>query len=220
MKKSDVLSSWSAFETQFPEILERFKGSKRFVFIERYFAKGGVLSLGSAPAGNGWPELTYPTPMKIKRDLQQLENQKKDWEKKRNEWAQNKSRAEWMDWSNELKKFKEPVFWKHLQLYLTNKDYKKDADSVKLPVKLVSQKRWKPMIEMFVKDLEYRKQLTETVETSVVYAKDKRVAKFADLQREFRIEHSKKNLNQLQKRLDELDADIAMLRELENWSKK
>lgn len=218
-KRELVLSSFNAFETQFPELLEKFKESKRLLVLERYFTKGGVLSIGSQANGE-WPDMVYPTRLKLQKDIQRLEEQKKDLEKRISEWKNTKTQAEWKDFSNELKKFAEPVYWKHMQKYALDKQYRKDADSVKLPLKLVSEKRWKPMIEMFVKDLDYRKQLTETVETSVVYAQDKRVARFADLQKEFRLERSQKNLEQLTKKLEELNLDLAMLKELESWSKR
>ncbi|MBU0636479.1 hypothetical protein KKE06_05625 [Candidatus Micrarchaeota archaeon] len=201
MSKNDsVLSSIHSFREQFPGVNARFKGSKRLSHLERYFAKGGVLSIGSVSNGENWPEITYPTRMKLKKDLEKLEFQKRELEKRMGSWKSKKTQAKWSDLTSEIKKFKEPLFWKHLRKYYTNQDYRKDADSVKLPVKLVSHQRWKPMIEMFVTDLDYRKQLTETVETSVVYAKDKRVARFADQQKAFRLEQSEKNLGLLQKK--------------------
>lgn len=219
-KHSLTVPSLNAFAVQFPHVAEKFRDSRRWRMLERYFSHGGVISIGALPNGTDWPEIAYPTRLKLGKDLRQLDSQKKELEKKIGEWKSTKSQAEWQDLSNEIKKFSEPVYWKHMQKYYTNRDYRKDADSVKLPLKLVSEKRWKPMIEMFVKDLDYRKQLVETVETSVVYAKDKRVARFADLQKAFRLEQSQKNLAQLQKKLGEMNLNIAMLRELEAWSKR
>jgi hypothetical protein len=219
-KHSATIPSLNAFAIQFPALAEREKNSRRWQMLERYFSRGGVISLGALPNGTEWPEIIYPTRMKLGKDLEHLEGMRRELEKKIGEWKSTKTQAQWQDLSNEIKKFSEPVYWRHMQRYFTNKDYRKDADTVKLPVKLVSEKRWKPMIEMFVKDLDYRKQLAETVETSVVYAKDKRVARFADLQKQFRLEQSQKNLAQLQKKLEELNLDISMLKELENWSKK
>jgi hypothetical protein len=219
-KRSSTIPSINAFALQFPQLAEKAKDSRRWQMLERYFSRGGVVSIGSLPNGNEWPEIIYPTRLKLGKDIVQLETQKKELEKKIGEWKNTKSQAQWKDVSNEVKKFTDPLYWKHMQKYFTNQDYRKDADTVKLPVKLVSEKRWKPMIEMFVKDLDYRKQLAETVETSVVYAKDKRVARFAELQRQFRLEQSEKNLAQLQKKLEEMGLDLAMLKEIEGWSKR
>src|SRR3989344_2754580 len=190
MRKHDtILSSFSAFETLFPQTVEKFKDSKRLQLLNRYFAKGNVLSLASLSNGSDWPEIVYPTRLKLQKDMAKLDIQKKELEKRISSWNQTKTKAERQDLMQELKKFKEPLYWRHLQKYFSNPDYRKDADSVKLPVKLVSEKRWKPMIEMFVKDLDYRKQLAETVETSLVYAQDKRLAKLADTQKAFRLEN-------------------------------
>jgi hypothetical protein len=106
-----------------------------------------------------------------------------------------------------------------LAKYYSDKDYRKDADTVKLPVKLVAEKRWKPMINMFVKDLDYRKQLAETVKSSVVYANDKRVAKYAQELRAFRMEQSTRELENIGKQLVDVELEIGMFQELIKWAK-
>ena len=75
--------------------------------------------------------------------------------------------------TNQVLKLKEPLYWKHIAKMATDSDYRKDAETVKLPAHLVSDKKWQPMVKMFVNDLDYRKQLSETVRTSVVYKKEK-----------------------------------------------
>jgi hypothetical protein len=120
---------------------------------------------------------------------------------------------------DEIKKFADPLFWQHLAKYYSDKDYRKDADTVKLPVKLVAEKRWKPMINMFVKDLDYRKQLAETVKSSVVYANDKRVAKYAQELRAFRMEQSTRELENIGKQLVDVELEIGMFQELIKWAK-
>lgn len=221
MKKTDtVFSTFTAFQQKFSQLANEPKTTKRWQILERYFSKGGVLSIANLPNGTDWPEIAYPTRLKLQKDLSKLFEQKKELEKRLGVWKGKKTEAELSDLTAKIKKFKEPTYWKHLQKYYTNADYRKDADSVKLPVHLVSHPRWKPMINMFVKDLDYRKQLTETVETSLVYAQDKRLAKLADQQKTFRIENSQKNMDQAQKKLAEVNLDIEMLQELENWAKK
>ena len=92
-------------------------------------------------------------------------------------------------------------------------DYRKDAESVKLPVHLVSDKKWKPMVKTFVEDIEYRKQLTETVNTSIIYKKNKRVAQFADELQGFRMTAADKQVKDLDGKLDELEKTEKALRE-------
>ncbi len=141
------------------------------------------------------------------------------WNGKRKEWQGTFDKAKRQDVVNEIKKFADPLFWRHLAKYYSNKDYRNDADAVKLPVKLLAEKRWKPMIEMFVKDLDYRKQLTETVQKSVVYAKDRKLAKYAEQLKAFRLEQSSRELESISKQLVEVESDIEMLQQLMKWAK-
>ena len=80
-------------------------------------------------------------------------------------------------------------------------------------------RRWKPMIEMFVQNYDYRKKLTETVDRSIVYKGDRRVAKFAEVIRSFRIDESSKKVEELQKKIDLIDKDLEAMKELMKWAK-
>ena len=102
--------------------------------------------------------------------------------------------------------------------YFSDQDYRKDVDTVKLPVNLVADGRWKPMVKMFVNNLDYRKQLTQTVDESIVYAKDKKVAKYAETLQNFRSEQSGRKIEALEKKLAEIDADISALNEINKWA--
>ena len=75
------------------------------------------------------------------------------------------------------------------------------------------------MVRMFVESIDYRKQLTETVQKSIVYRKEKRVARFADTLQDFRLEASNKKLNELEKKLSEIEAEQTTLQELQKWAK-
>jgi uncharacterized membrane protein len=76
------------------------------------------------------------------------------------------------------------------------------------------------MVKMFVNDLEYRKQLTETVSTSIVYKKNKKVARYADELKEFRMSASNKQMEDLQKKIDHIEATEKALKELQKWVKE
>lgn len=218
--KELVFSSFDSFCAKCPELVEKNKDSPRLSHLKRYFERGGVISLAALPVNGNWPEVVYPTKLKLKKEIQKLEKQKQTLEKRVNEWKGTHRTAQLSDVTNNVKKFGDKLYWRHTQKYFTDPDYRKDADAVKLPVHLVSNPKYRPMINTFVNDTEYRKQLTETVSTSIVYKDDKRVAKLADQQKQFRLEQSKKNVDSIQKQVDESKTEIAMLREIENWSKK
>ena len=113
---------------------------------------------------------------------------------------------------NSIKKFSSPLYWQHMSKYATDKDYKIAVDKVKLPVHLVTDERWEPMVRNFVHDEDYRAQLTETVENSIVYKKDRKVAKFADNLQKFRAEESAKQIEEMRKKIEEVDSIIKGLK--------
>ena len=97
-------------------------------------------------------------------------------------------------------------------------EYKKDSDSVKLPVNLVADPRWKPMVKMFVNNPEYRKNLVETVNYSIVYQKDKRLGKYASQLKDFRLGVSDKELSKLKIKLEAVEKEISALKEISSWA--
>ena len=137
----------------------------------------------------------------------------KDWNKKLRD-AQNYHSK------NQILKFSEPIYWKHVAKSLSDPDYKADSGNVDLPVHLVADPKWKPMIKMFVNDLEYRKNLVETVQNSIVYKKEKKVAKYADVLQDFRSEMSNSKIDQLTKKIEKLNLEIASLEAVRKWAKE
>ena len=73
---------------------------------------------------------------------------------------------------------------------------------------------------MFVNEIDYRKQLAETVETSIVYKKDKRVARYANQLNSFREDISKQKTENLQQKIDLVNKDIQMLNAILKWTKE
>jgi hypothetical protein len=76
------------------------------------------------------------------------------------------------------------------------------------------------MVKMFVNDLEYRKQLSETVKESIVYKKDKKVARYADELKDFRMKTSNKQIEDLNKKIEKLNTLETSLKELAKWAKE
>jgi len=74
------------------------------------------------------------------------------------------------------------------------------------------------MIKMFVNDLEYRKNLVETVQTSIVYKKDRKVAKYADVLQELRTEISGTKMGELGKKIGQIESDLNALKVIRKWA--
>lgn len=210
----NIIASLKAFDKAFPKAPK--EGARREA-LEKYFAVHGVVK---ALASEGeWPSLEYPNKVVLDSKIRESKEKRKVYEEKISSWRKKHLSASMYHQVNQVKKLKEPIYWEHLAKSITDADYRKDAESVKLPAHLVSDKKWRPMVKMFVKDSEYRKQLAETVSTSIVYKKHKKVAKFADDLQDFRKHAAQHQLDDLEKRVSDLKSLEAALGEMKKWAK-
>jgi len=210
-----VVADIKSFDKKFPKAP---KESERRHALEKYFAIGGVVKAFNSD--NEWPKLAYPTSVVLDSKIDEVHSKKKFLEEKLHGWKKTHSSAANYHQVNQIMKLKEPLYWKHMAKMATDSDYRKDADTVKLPAHLVSDKKWQPMVKMFVNDLEYRKQLAETVRTSIVYKKDKKVAKYADELKDFRMETSGKQITDLDKKIFDLSETESALHEMQKWARE
>ena len=214
-KPIKVFSNIESFNNSFPNTPK--EGSRRKA-LENYFSAKGIVKLVESP--KEWPQLSYPAKLALDRKLEELNERKKLYEGMLTQWKKTYKSAANYHQNNQIKKLKEPLYWKHLTKMASDKDYREDLEKVKMPVHLVSDSKWKPMIKMFVNDVEYRKQLVETVQTSIAYKNDKRVARYADELKEFRMGASEKKIEELEKKLLDLKIFEETLKEFQKWSKE
>ncbi len=211
----NVVSNIEKFDEKFPNTPKT--GNRRDALIQ-YLKIGGVVKVYESE--KEWPKITYPNYFVLDKKLKELKQKREIFEKNLNEWNKKYNAASKYHSTNQLKKLKEPLYWKHMAKMTLDKDYRKDAEQVKLPAHLVGDDKWKPMVKMFVNDLDYRKQLSETVRTSIVYKKDKKVAKYADELKDFRMNTSKKQMDELEKKLSEIKITENALKEIQKWVKE
>ncbi len=211
-----IVSSFKQLETLLPKRFDAEREAARVSALKHYLQKGGVLHL--VPSDAGWPKMLYPTKAHLRKRAEELRFLREQYASRLSGWQKKFNDARSYSVVHNVKKFKEPLFWKHMARYAIDPDYRSDSDKVKLPVNLVADRRWKPMIKVFLSDLEYRKQLVQTVEESIVYKKNKRVAQYADLLQRFRMEQSDRKITELQKKLAVLDADIEVMQQLARWA--
>ncbi|PIN99327.1 MAG: hypothetical protein COT90_00150 [Candidatus Diapherotrites archaeon CG10_big_fil_rev_8_21_14_0_10_31_34] len=211
-----IISSFDKFAEANPS-LNLDLTPQRALALKDYFSFGGFVSIISFDSG-AWPKLVYPSKQRILHQLNELEASRKLFESKLNDWKQKHSEAKNYKTVNAIKKFSEPVYWKHLIKKMTDKEYSSSVDKVKLPVDLVSDKKYKPMIETFLKDAEYRRHLIEAFENSVVYKKDKELAKHATNLQEFRKDVSQTKIDELSKKVNSINKNISCLKEMAKWA--
>ena len=211
---SNIISSIRVFDERF----EVPKTEARYSALKKYFSRGGVIS--AVKTNKQWPKLAYPSPVRVDAQLKELFVLKENYSQKINDWKKKLQQAKSYHSRHQMLKFSEPIYWKHVAKSLADSDYRDDSAKVKLPVHLVADPKWKPMIRMFVTDLEYRKNLVETVQTSIVYKDNKTVAKYADVLQNFRSEISESKINELQKKLDKIQLEINSLELIKKWAKE
>ncbi len=214
MKETNMFTSIESFQKKFPKIND----DERLNALTIYFSSHGVIRAYSSE--KEWPKLTYPNIFVIEKKLSEVKQKKSLFEKNLSSWKKKYSQAENYNKTNQIKKLKEPLYWKHKTKMIIDSDYRKDSEQVQLPIHLVSDNRWKPMVKMFVNDLEYRKQLAETVRESIIYKKDKKVAKYADELKDFRMETSNKQVEELEKKILKLEELEKSLKEIHKWAKE
>ncbi len=197
--------------------LKKDKKNKDFLKkIEDYFASGGVIRIEKKDKKE-WPKLIYPTKEIIRKNIKQKSDVKKKLETTKRDWQARLIKAQTYHAVHSVKKISSPLYWEHLAKYAADKNYRDSADKVKLPAHLVTDPRWEPMIRMFVKNDEYRQQLTETVTTSIVYKNDRKVAKFADSLQDFRKDKSQSQIDSINKKIEELNNSINALKAIQRW---
>jgi len=216
----EIISSYPAFE-------EKFKGApflsskdQRLEALRKYFKKGGVARFASE-SKDSFPKLAYPSKSRVQQLSQDAKALKELLEKKAKDWRKTNSDAKAYHFKLHAKKFANPLYWKHIGKKIADKDYRKDAETVKLPSELVADKRYKGMVEMFVNNLDYRKQLAETVKSSIVYnnaGTENRLAKYLDQLQDFRQGVSTTQITDLEKKLEELNSDLDMFAVMEKWA--
>jgi len=215
MKKS-LISSFDDFQKMLPNNIDLGKDATRAAALKRYLSKGGVVHV--VPFEGSWPKLLYPTRAHLKKKIDDTRVLQQQYSERLDSWQRKFSKAKSYHSFHNLKKLKEPLYWKHMAKCAIDKDYKSDSEKVSLPAHLVGDPRWKPMVKTFLSDSEYRKQLVQTVDESIVYRKNKSVAQYANQLQSFRVEQSNRKVEELRQRVEALEADISAMEELSKWA--
>ena len=211
-----IIGNYTEFEKILGADFSPKNDVERFDAVKHYFAMGGVISL--APNANDWPTIRYPNKRQLQRKLDSLIEIKGKHDASLKEWRDTLKEAQRYHAVHNMKKLKEPLYWKHVFKSMTDNDYRLDTEKVKLPVHLVSDPKWRPLVKTFLSDFDYRKQLTETVETSIVYKDNPRVAQYADVLQQFRMDQSSRKITELEKKLGNLQQTENSLNVLLRWA--
>ena len=214
--RKEIVSSFDQLQKMLPPKLGSAVDSGRVSALQHYLSKGGVLHV--VPSDADWPRMLYPTKKHLRKRIDDLRSLREQYSGRLSDWKKKFNDASSYRVVQNIKKLKEPLFWRHLAKCAIDRDYKTDSEKVHLPIDLVADKRWQPMVRIFLEDIDYRKQLVQTVDESIVYRKNKRVAQYADLLQGFRMQQSSRQIEELQRKIADLDADIAAIQEIARWA--
>jgi hypothetical protein len=136
----------------------------------------------------------------LKKKLDELNKFKKFWLKK-NKDAKNYYR------NIENTKYFKKNYWKHKIKKLTNENYAQDIKNTKLTEKTLMDPEYKNLLNTFLLDPDYRKKLTDTVNNSIIYKKQK-IGDISKKKQEFKIELSNNNIKKLNKEIEDIKFKI------------
>ncbi|MBR9707116.1 MAG: hypothetical protein GOV15_01645 [Candidatus Diapherotrites archaeon] len=214
MGSSDIVSDFRVLESKFPKIANDDSKSGKGWAVKTYLSHGGIVKLTDGGS------LTYPSKSK-------LESQAVIWKKKRDEantelqrWVTRYNRAKNELVFLNLRKVTIPEYWKHVVKYRTDREYRDDFDRAGMRTELAAHEKWGAMFAMFVENLDYRKRLVETVENSVVYARDKTLAKNLAVLRDFVMSMSSKKQEIYKEKVEYIEDYLTALNILNSWSSR
>lgn len=209
------------------KIQARFSGApflesnpRRKKALEAYFSRRGVVQLEMDAKKKGWPTLVYPTPEKLQQQVGEWEEKHKDHAAKKWKWQVTHLQASSNEAVAHAKKIADPLYWKHVMQSLTNAEYRADSKQMNFHPSILTDEKYRPMMQAFVDNPDYRKQLSETVKTSPVYQNHKGLANQAKEKRKLKMEVSKSLIDKTSVQVKESQDQLFMLKELLNWSEE
>jgi hypothetical protein len=209
------------------KIKENFDGAsfletngRRKKALEHYFSRHGIVQLGVDARKGGWPVLIYPTPEKLSMQIDSLTQKRRVHAEKKRSWQLTHLKASSKDVVAHAKKIVDPLYWQHVAKTFTDGEYRDSAKAIDLHASLVSDSKYRPMIDAFVHNPEYRKQLTETVKISPVYQHHKGLAKHAEDRKKLQMDVSKSMVKRSHEKMEESGEQLETFKELLKWSKE
>jgi hypothetical protein len=184
------------------------------VVMDTFLREGGILK----STGKIKLELIYPSKDIVEKELAQLLPERSKVMEKIEQWHKIKKDSEEFIQNNKISKFAKGTFWKHKMKETFDKDYKEDFKKIKIPIEYIGDESMRKLMDEFINNKEYRQNLIETIESSIVYRNKgigEKVGKKLELQKEI----SKNKLDILRARKHKLDERINMYKTISRFIK-
>ncbi len=211
-----ILSYMDLFNTL--SELENFSEIKKLSLIEKesiskYLNEGGIIKAKKDILF----KIVYPSKDIIKKELHSIMEDYNSTLDKIQSWEKVEKDANSFIENNKIKKFINKTFWLHKFKSISDKTYKDDFKKINIPIEYIGDESINKVVETFIKDLDYRKKLIETIETSIVYKNKgigEKIIKKIALQKEI----SKNKLEILYKRKTKLEDRILFYKLILKWA--
>ena len=163
-----ILSYMDLFNTL--SELENFSEIKKLSLTEKesiskYLNEGGIIKAKKDILF----KIVYPSKDIIKKELHSIMEDYNSTLDKIQSWEKVEKDANSFIENNKIKKFINKTFWLHKFKSISDKTYKDDFKKINIPIEYIGDASINKVVETFIKDLDYRKKLIETIETSIVY---------------------------------------------------
>jgi len=182
------------------------------VAMDTFLREGGILKT----TGKTKLELVYPSKEIVDKELAELLPERSKVIEKIEQWHKIKKDSEEFIKNNKISKYMKGTFWKHKMKETFDKDYKEDFKKIKIPIEYIGEESMRKLMDEFINNKEYRQNLIETIESSIVYRNKgigEKVGKKLELQKEI----SKNKLDILRARKHKLDERINMYKTISKF---
>lgn len=136
--------------------------------IKTYMENGGIIKVDKSGKK---PVLVYPGKARIKKQLEDTKR-KEEYLRKQLNSLRRKQREVASKAIGSVKKVLNPVYWQHQYKKRRDDDYKSVYEEIDPPMEKLDDPKYKPMLEMFVKEPEYRERLLEAARSEIGRGRD------------------------------------------------
>lgn len=136
--------------------------------IKTYMQQGGIIKVDKSGRK---PRLVYPGADRIRKQLEETKR-KEEYMRKQLNSLRRKQRDVANKAVGSVKKVFNPVYWQHQYKKRRDDDYRSVYEEIDPPMEKLDDPKYRPMLEMFVKEPEYRERLLEAARSEIGRGRD------------------------------------------------
>lgn len=174
-----------------------------------YRDSGGILKI------NG-DRLLFPDPDRLVNQLSEAMVRRDDLTTQLRFWQRQHRTIAPGNMLENAMRVTDPLFWEHLIKFSTEKDYRQSFEKVDLPMKYLSDEKYRKIIRTFIRDESYRKRLVKA-KTGVLGRSGDTIKESAEKNRDFKRKIVGDKVERLKKERAELAERVRVLEALLDW---